>query len=169
MKLFLMGFGSNMGDPVKNCLLAIEKLRGCFPAIVVTRVSSLYRTKPVGPVEQDWFVNGALHGETSLDPLDLLAVSRRIESELGRVRTVSWGPRTIDLDILAYGDEAVCMPQLHIPHPRLQERLFVLAPLAEIAPFWVHPKLGVTPAEMLQRFSPREIEEAVQPLETETK
>lgn len=168
MESFLIGFGSNQGESSKNCLLAVEKLRGRFPLIRIIRISSLYRTKPVGPVEQEWFVNGVLQGETSLTPQGLFTVIQQIEKDLGRLRTVPWGPRTIDLDILAYGERTVCLPHLRIPHPQLHKRLFVLVPLAEIAPSWVHPELGISAGEMLESLLAQEHDEEVQLLEMET-
>lgn len=168
METFLIAFGSNQGESSKNCLLAIERLRGRFPQIRINRVSSLYRTKPVGSVEQEWFINGVLQGETSLTPQGLFAVTLQIEKDLGRVRTVHWGPRTIDLDILAYGEESVCLPHLRIPHPLLHKRLFVLVPLAEIAPSWVHPGLGSSVGEMLEHLLAQEHGEDVQLLKMET-
>jgi 2-amino-4-hydroxy-6-hydroxymethyldihydropteridine diphosphokinase len=148
MEQVYIGFGSNQGDSVRICREAVEALRR-HPEIEVVRVSSLYRTEPVGMIEQDWFINGVVSCKTSLKPLDLLDVTSRIEEDLGRVRAVRWGPRSLDLDILSFGELQVDLPQLTIPHPRLHERLFVLIPLEEIAPDWLHPVFRLTARELL--------------------
>ncbi len=105
----------------------------------------------MGVSEQDWFINGALLCETSLEPQTLLEALQALENEFGRTRTQRWGPRTLDLDILFYGNLQLALPGLELPHPRMHERLFVLAPLAEIEPAWVHPGLGLSVLEMLDR------------------
>lgn len=104
--------------------------RGCE----VVAVSSLYLTKPVGVIDQPDFANAVIRVQTALGPHDLLATCRRIEQELGRGRTIRWGPRVIDIDILLYENAAVDNDELVIPHPRILDRAFVLVPLAEIAP-----------------------------------
>lgn len=124
-----IGIGSNLGDSVANVGRAMESLAEV--GTLVAR-SSLYRTKAWGPVAQANFVNAAALVETVLAPRDLLRTLKDIEKRLGRVRSIRWGPRTIDLDILTYGDAIVNEENLQIPHPRLRERAFVLAPLAEI-------------------------------------
>jgi 2-amino-4-hydroxy-6-hydroxymethyldihydropteridine diphosphokinase len=146
-----IALGSNRGDQLANCLRAVEELR-CQPGFTVVRVSSWYRTEPLGPVDQDWFVNGVVWGETELSTEELLGVLMGIEERLGRVRGVRWGPRTLDLDILLYGDDCVDSPRLTVPHPRLHERRFVLVPLVELDPRRVHPHLGVSVEELLARL-----------------
>ncbi|MDR3717183.1 MAG: 2-amino-4-hydroxy-6-hydroxymethyldihydropteridine diphosphokinase [Bryobacteraceae bacterium] len=124
-------------------------------AIKLLAVSSLYRTEPVGYLDQDWFLNAVARIETRLSPREFLTRLLAIERDLGRVRTVRNGPRTIDLDILLWGDLVLREDDLVIPHPRLQERLFVLEPLAEIAPGVCHPVLGIGIGECRARLAAR--------------
>jgi 2-amino-4-hydroxy-6-hydroxymethyldihydropteridine diphosphokinase len=112
------------------------------PDVEVLRVSQLRETEPVGVVEQPPFLNGAVAIETTLPPRALLELLLEVERTLGRVRSERWGPRTVDLDLLVYGDETVDEPELTVPHPRLHERRFALEPLAELAPELVVPGLG---------------------------
>ncbi len=166
MEQVLIGFGSNQGDSVAICRGAVRALRQ-EPRLRVDRVSSLYRTQPVGITEQAWFINGVLQGETDLEPAALLAVIRRIEQQFGRVRQQRWGPRTLDLDILCFGQREIRLPQLTIPHPRMQERRFVLLPLLEIAPHWLHPTLKMSVDQLLAALSEQELQQQVQRLESE--
>ncbi|MDA8213281.1 MAG: 2-amino-4-hydroxy-6-hydroxymethyldihydropteridine diphosphokinase [Clostridia bacterium] len=128
-----VGLGSNQGDSPENIRQALRKL-DCNPGVSVQEVAGLYKTAPVGYLEQDWFVNTVARIETSLSPDGLLKLLLTIEDELGRVRTIRWGPRTLDLDLLLYAGEVIDSPELTVPHPRMQERAFVMVPLAEIAP-----------------------------------
>lgn len=128
-----IGLGSNLGDRAGNLQTALSELAQ-MPTINITQVSSLYETAPVGVTEQPEFVNAVAALETTLTPLELLGVFLHLENKIGRVRTVRWGPRVIDLDLLLYGSERIALPELTVPHPRLHERAFVLVPLAEIAP-----------------------------------
>lgn len=166
MEKVLIGFGSNEGEPLKTCLDAVERLKVLHPLFRVSGVSPFYRTKPVGPVEQEWFVNGVVVGETSLGPDELFSLLQAVEHEFGRVRAVRWGPRTLDLDILAQGNRVLHGPQLTIPHPRLHERLFVLAPLADIDPSWIHPTLKRSAAQMLAELLASDRTQEIKPLET---
>ncbi len=123
--------------------------------ITVERRSSWYRSAPVPASDQPWFVNGVAEVSTDLGPADLLQVLHRIEAEYGRIRRRRNESRTLDLDLLAYGDRVVAQPEgLALPHPRLPERAFVLLPLAELAPGWRHPVSGLTAAEMLAALPP---------------
>ncbi|HET6421372.1 MAG TPA: 2-amino-4-hydroxy-6-hydroxymethyldihydropteridine diphosphokinase [Geobacteraceae bacterium] len=144
-----IALGSNLGDRELNMLRGIAEI-GKLPGTRITALSGFYDTQPVGPVEQDNFLNAALRIETSLSPHQLLSELQRIETEtFGRKRTVRWGPRSIDLDILFYGNLVIAGEDLTIPHPCLHERRFVLAPLVEIAPGLVHPGIGRSLAEIL--------------------
>jgi 2-amino-4-hydroxy-6-hydroxymethyldihydropteridine diphosphokinase len=153
MEQAIIGFGGNLGESARTCREAVETLRR-HPRIDVEKVSSLYRTEPVGVVDQDWFVNGVILCRTTLEPMDLLDVTARIEDDFGRVRRIRWGPRSLDLDILCYGERIIDLPpRLEIPHPRMHERSFVLLPLMEIAPHWAHPVLGKTAQELWAELS----------------
>jgi 2-amino-4-hydroxy-6-hydroxymethyldihydropteridine diphosphokinase len=147
-----IGFGGNMGDPERTCREALALL-GDMDGIRLEAVSSLYRTQPVGVEDQAWFLNGVLACRTRLDPEDLLRQLLAVENRFGRKRTVRWGPRTLDLDLLFYGEHVLDLPGLTIPHPRAHERRFVLEPLVEIAPKLRHPILGVTVARLLAEAS----------------
>jgi 2-amino-4-hydroxy-6-hydroxymethyldihydropteridine diphosphokinase len=136
-----VGIGSNLGDREVHLRRAIELL-SAEDGIEVTAVSEIRETEPVGPVEQGPFLNGAVRVETDLSPGELLGRLLAIEERMGRVRRERFGPRTIDLDLLVYGDETVDEPGLTVPHPRLQERRFALEPLAELDPGLTIPGSG---------------------------
>ncbi|WP_248310047.1 2-amino-4-hydroxy-6-hydroxymethyldihydropteridine diphosphokinase [Bosea sp. WAO] len=128
-----LGLGGNIGDPVAAFAAALARLRD-HDAIRLTGISSVWRTAPWGKLDQPEFRNMAVLLETKLSADDLLELCLAIERESGRERRERWGPRTLDIDILTYGGQAIDRPGLQIPHPRLAQRAFVLAPLAEIAP-----------------------------------
>ncbi|MHB8172471.1 MAG: 2-amino-4-hydroxy-6-hydroxymethyldihydropteridine diphosphokinase [Thermincolia bacterium] len=132
IKVYL-GMGSNLGDPVAYLKQGLAELQK-QTRIKVLATACVYKTEPIGYQEQDWFANTVIEVETSLTPQELLQVLQVIENHLGRERTIRWGPRTLDLDILLYGEEVINNPDLEIPHPRIAERAFVVAPLAELAP-----------------------------------
>jgi len=119
----------------------------------------------VGEQEQDWFINAAVVVQTRLEPLALLELMLDVEKSFGRVRTKKWGPRTLDLDILFYENIQLDLPGLKVPHPLMSERLFVLKPLAEIEPDWVHPVLGLSVYEMLNRLVEFDHQQQIQKLE----
>jgi 2-amino-4-hydroxy-6-hydroxymethyldihydropteridine diphosphokinase len=140
-----VGLGSNLGPSEVTILRAVDLL-AAEEGIEVTELSELRETEPVGVVEQPMFLNGAVAIETSLSPRELLDVLLRVERELGRERAERWGPRTIDLDLLVYGDETVDEPGLRVPHPRLHERRFALEPLADLEPALQIPGVGTVSA-----------------------
>ncbi len=148
MTLAAIGLGSNLGDSVGICRDAVETLRN-DPAVHILGVSSFYRTKPLGVSGQDWYINAVLLCETSLGACELLHLLLAVEKSFGRMRTARWGPRTLDLDLLFYGNSVLDLPGLRVPHPRMHERLFVIAPLAEVAPAWTHPETGLSVRELL--------------------
>jgi pantoate--beta-alanine ligase len=145
----LLGLGSNQGDRVGNLLAALQLLRE-QPGISVTAVSSFVETAPVGgPPGQEKFFNGAAVVESTLSASDLLQVLLIVERKLGRERRERWGPRTIDLDLLLYGDKVIAQTTVTVPHPRMHERRFVLEPAVEIAGHWKHPLRQKRLAELL--------------------
>jgi 2-amino-4-hydroxy-6-hydroxymethyldihydropteridine diphosphokinase len=133
MSTVYIALGSNLGDRRANIARAIELLE-VEPKIHIERVSSLYETEPVGFTEQPDFINAVARLNTELSARELLSVVLGVENIMGRKRTIRWGPRVIDVDILIYNDERISEPDLEVPHPRMAERRFVLEPLAEIAP-----------------------------------
>lgn len=128
-----IGLGANLERPQQQVERALSELQG-LPQSRLAAVSRLYRTAPVGPQDQPDFINAVARLDTSLEPMALLALLQRIERRHGRIRTGRrWGPRTLDLDILLFGDQVLDAPRLCIPHPQMHRRAFVLVPLAEIA------------------------------------
>lgn len=128
-----IGLGSNLDNPNEQLKSAIEHLSN-VSSITDIKVSSFYHSKPVGPQDQPDFTNAVACFTTSLEPLELLDLLQTIEQQHNRVRSVHWGPRTLDLDILLYGTQTINIPRLTIPHPHMLERGFVIKPLSEIAP-----------------------------------
>jgi 2-amino-4-hydroxy-6-hydroxymethyldihydropteridine diphosphokinase len=137
-----------MGDRHANLRAAIDYLSAA--GVTVLRESPIYETEPVGYTQQRWFLNMAVEAETALFPMQLLARTGKVERALGRVRTVPNGPRTIDIDILLYHDAVIHSPRLEVPHPRMHERRFVLAPLADLSPGLRHPALRKTVRQLLE-------------------
>jgi len=150
-KFVYLSLGSNLGDRAANLDAAIAALATLGE---VAAVSSFYETEPVGPVSQPWFLNCAVKLDTERMPKQLLSAILGLERSLGRRRTQSKGPRTIDIDILLFGSSIVETASLTIPHPALHERRFVLAPLAEIAPEVRHPVFKRTMRELRDALPP---------------
>lgn len=144
-----IGLGSNVGDREKNLHVALEALRKIAE---IKKISSLYETEPMEYKDQEWFLNMAVEITTRLKPRDLLKHLQQIEQSLGRVRELRYGPRTIDLDILLYGDIVMREKNLAIPHLRMHERAFVLVPLCEIAGNIIHPVLKKSIKEILDKI-----------------
>ncbi len=155
MKIVYLGLGSNVGDSEALLQSAIDRLNG--RDLKLLRVSSLYETEPIGLREQRWFLNLVAEFQTELFPKQLLQRIEKVERELGRKRTVRNGPRTIDIDILLYGNAVVKTEALEIPHPRYRERRFTLAPLAELNPELRDPVTRRSMAEMLAALTDQAI------------
>ncbi len=151
MKGIYLLLGSNLGDSKEVLNTAINHLNESVGRIVKT--SSVYKTKAWGIEDQPDFLNQVLEIETNLKPQDLLEQILNIEKEMGRIRYQKWGMRIIDIDILYYGDKILKSNELTIPHPENQNRNFVLAPMAEIAPDFVHPELQKSQQELLEQCS----------------
>jgi 2-amino-4-hydroxy-6-hydroxymethyldihydropteridine diphosphokinase len=147
MAIAYLGLGSNEGDRAETIQAAVAKLNGTA-GVTVTAISSLYETEPLEYPDQGWFLNAVAAVETDLSPADLLAVLLDIEASLHRERTIRFGPRTIDLDLILYGDEVITTGNLQVPHIRCHARAFVLIPLGEIAPDVRHPVFDKTAAEL---------------------
>jgi len=146
-----IGIGSNVGDKAYQCEQGISEIQKLDRHRLLAR-SSLYKTQPIGYTEQDWFINLVIKIETEMDAPALLSSLKEIESQFGRVKTLRWGPRTIDLDILFFDAHQIQTDELIVPHPLIQDRQFVLVPLAEIDPNLTHPVLKKTVKELLERL-----------------
>ena len=153
MSKVLVGVGSNLGDREFLIRKAVEAMRD-LPRTLVVRVSSLYDTDPVGEVEQPPFLNAVVWLETTLEPRELLWQLLLIEKRMGRVRSQRWGPRPIDLDLLFYDDRLIDEPDLTVPHPEAHRRGFVLLPLLELDPEFVHPSTGESIKKLIKRLPP---------------
>ncbi len=146
-----IGIGSNVGDKVRNCRRAIAQITHHKQNRLIAQ-SSLYKTEPIGYIQQDWFINCVIEIETGLAAIALLHVLEDIEQSMGRRRTFKWGPRIIDLDILFFNDDIIGCEELTIPHPELQKRAFVLVPLREIAAGYIHPLLKKSISQLLAQL-----------------
>jgi 2-amino-4-hydroxy-6-hydroxymethyldihydropteridine diphosphokinase len=160
-KTVYLSLGSNIGDRARNLQAALEQLAA--PDLRVVRASPTYETEPLEYAAQRWFLNLVAEAATELLPMQLLMRIGRVERALGRVRTVPKGPRIIDIDILFYGRTIVRAAKLEIPHPRMAERRFVLAPLADLAPDLRHPVTGKTIREMLDAAPHQAVRRFVMP------
>lgn len=149
-----LALGTNLGDRVENLRAALQAL---LPAVKIQAASPVYETPPWGYTDQPAFLNMVIQAEAELPPGDLLRELKRIEVDLGRQPNFRYGPRLIDLDILFYGQQTLQLENLSIPHPRLQERAFVLVPLADLAPGLRHPLLAKTVRELLASVERGEI------------
>jgi 2-amino-4-hydroxy-6-hydroxymethyldihydropteridine diphosphokinase len=152
----LIGLGSNVGDRLQFLQRAVKHL-GATIGVQVRDVSSVYETEPVGPAAQAWFLNAVVAVDTSLSPVTLLQQTQAIERALGRETTYRWGPRTIDLDILLYGDTQINTATLTIPHAELCHRAFVMIPLLELAPGLVLPDGTVVSACLSRVMPPQQV------------
>lgn len=153
--MILIAIGSNLpgakGGPRATCAAALDRLQTLGVDILAT--SPWYETAPIPVSDQPWFVNGVVWVRTSLQPSELMTLLHQVEAEFGRARTVPNAARVLDLDLLAY-DRHVLGGPLHLPHPRLHERAFVLYPLRDIAPAWEHPITGLVPSAMVAALPP---------------
>ncbi len=154
VKVYL-SLGSNVGDRETNLRTAIAAMPAA--GVRVTKVSAIYETEPVDLLEQPWFLNCVVAGETNVEAVELLRELREIEWRMGSKKLMARGPRLIDIDILIYGQETINLPELQVPHPRMHLRKFVLAPLAEIAPELKHPTWTSTAAELLAKSGDRSV------------
>jgi 2-amino-4-hydroxy-6-hydroxymethyldihydropteridine diphosphokinase len=152
MKTYL-GMGTNLGDPLQQMSRALTSLHHT-EGMRVTSLSSIYQTSPIGYLDQPDFYNMVIEMETLLTPTQLLAAILQIEKKLHRVRTMRWGPRTIDIDILLYGDHLIQSKELQIPHPRMKERAFVLIPLYELIGNKILPGTEQTLREWIEQLPP---------------
>jgi 2-amino-4-hydroxy-6-hydroxymethyldihydropteridine diphosphokinase len=150
-EIVFLSLGSNVGNREKNLREAIAALPEL--GVQIKKVSSIYETEPVDLLEQPWFLNCVVGGETAVPPVALLRELRELERRMGSKKVVARGPRLIDLDILVYGSQTVDLPELQVPHPRMHLRRFVLAPLAEIAPDLKHLSWSGTAAQLLAGLS----------------
>lgn len=159
----VVGLGANLGEPLKQLAFAVEELGGLITGM---RLSDVYRTAPVGYLQQPDFYNMILAGRTSLPADELLRRMQEIEHRAGRERTVPNGPRTLDLDLLDYDHVIRSDVELELPHPRLSQRRFVLAPLAQVLPEWRHPLLDRTASDLLHALPAGEDVVRLGPLHT---
>jgi 2-amino-4-hydroxy-6-hydroxymethyldihydropteridine diphosphokinase len=156
-----LSIGSNKGDKRENLNQAIDCLNH-HKQIRVTGVSSFYRTQPQNFEDQDWFVNAALKIETSADPGQLLDILKQVETSLDKEgKAFRFGPRIIDLDIIFFQDMVFKTDMLEIPHPRMQERCFVLRPMCDIGGEAIHPVLKKTPCQLLKRIEKQTSQEVI--------
>jgi len=149
MSIIYLALGTNLGQRAQNLQAAVQALP---PVVTITAISRQYETAAAYVLDQPTFLNMALRGETALTPLDLLAYLKQIEQTLGRQKSIRYGPRKIDLDILFYDDLILESESLQIPHPHLHERGFVLHPLMDIAPQLRHPVLHQTIQELVTQL-----------------
>ncbi len=150
MSIAFVAFGSNIGDREKYIEKAFEALDN--KGITILRKSQIYETEPYGYEEQEKFLNGVIKIETKMTPRELLNTLLEIESDIGRVRTVRWGPRVVDLDIIFYDEQIICETDLKIPHQDMHNREFVLKPMCDIEPNFEHPILKKTISKLYEEL-----------------
>ena len=144
-----IGIGGNMGDKEKNVKMSLQLISNSYHT-KITKASKFYETKPVGYLDQEDFLNCAIEVKTLLNPLELVRFLLSIEKELKRERVIIWGPRTVDLDVLLYDNVISTVDEIILPHPRMQERMFVLEPLCDIAPYVTHPILNKSIIQIME-------------------
>lgn len=150
--MIFLGLGSNLpskkyGNPIDNCLKVIEVLKKYF---LIKKTSSFYQSEPIPKSNQPWYINSVLSVETKLSSFQVMDLLLKIESSFGRIRKKKNEPRVIDLDLLIYNDEIINTKNLTLPHPRLHERNFVLFPIKEIEPNWIHPVFQIKPKDLIK-------------------
>jgi len=150
-----IALGSNLGNSRATLEAALNAIKQT-PGITLKAHSSWYKTAPIGPSQPD-YLNGCALLEVRLSPHELLKTLNNIEDEFGRVRQERWGPRTLDLDVLLFGNLILDTPDLQVPHPRMTERAFVLVPLAEIASEWIEPVSGEAIEKLVQKVDCSEV------------
>jgi 2-amino-4-hydroxy-6-hydroxymethyldihydropteridine diphosphokinase len=155
MTLAVLSLGSNLGDSLKILKDALSDIKAIH-GISNFKLSPFYRTKPVGYLEQDDFVNLACSFETSLEPLDLLHKMQALEQKYKRVRLFKNGPRTLDIDLIIYGDKVINTSELIVPHPRMHERAFVLAPLRDIEPDLIVSTFNTSVQKLYEQLADKE-------------
>jgi 2-amino-4-hydroxy-6-hydroxymethyldihydropteridine diphosphokinase len=161
MTTVFLSLGSNIGDRGAHLNAAIVALADA--GVRVRKVSTFYETEPVDYLQQEWFLNCVVEGETELPGGTLLTKLREIEMRAGSKKVIAKGPRILDIDVLLYGDETIATAELQVPHPRMTQRRFVLVPLAEIAPDLQHPSWHATAAELLAATTDRSEVRRVEP------
>jgi 2-amino-4-hydroxy-6-hydroxymethyldihydropteridine diphosphokinase len=147
-----IGIGSNLGNALKNCQHAIKRISRA-KEIEIIKVSSFYKTEPIGIENQNLFINAVVEIKTNLSASNLFRNLQNIEKDMGRKREVKGGPRIIDLDLLFYGQEVIQDHDLIIPHPEISKRRFVLEPICEIASYFIHPAFGISMRGLKERLS----------------
>ena len=157
-----LGLGSNLGNRQNTLNQAFVELESL--PLLQFRVSPIYESEPLLKMLQPKYLNMVICGLTELSPLELLKKCQQIENRLGRVRDKHWGSRTIDIDILSYGEECIETEILKIPHPGIEKRSFVLVPLLELSPEWVHPKTGIGILKLWEEWLQTNEEKLPQPL-----
>ncbi len=151
-----LSLGTNLGNRENNLITAIRLLH-TIRGVTVLRESQIYETSPVKTIAQPWFLNKVIEVRTTLTPQRLLKLCQKIEVQMGRTKSQHWGPRIIDIDILLYGNQVIEDEDLLIPHPSMHLRKFVLAPLLELYPDFIHPSNNMAITELIKKFDKTQI------------